>query len=168
MTIDADLLARLQFLLRVAQRECKHLQATDQRVFDVPFTVERARQLDADAGFSERVEAFAARFGRLQDTLGDKLIPALLRALGEPVGAVIDNLDRAERLGWLVSADEWLSTRRLRNQMIHEYIEDLVILANALGSAHARVPMLVTACAALQAEMDRRGWLAGTAQPGCP
>lgn len=40
-------------------------------------------------------------FWRLQDTIGDKLIPALLRALGEPQGAVIDNLDRAERLGWL-------------------------------------------------------------------
>ena len=50
--------------------------------------------------------------------------------------------------------------RRLRNQMNHEYIEDSVVLANALDSAHARVPMLLTTCAALLAEMGWRGWLA--------
>lgn len=156
MNIAADLLARLQFLLRVAQRECAHLQATNQRVFDVPFTGERARKLDTDADFAERVEAFAARFSRLQDTLGDKLIPTLLRALGEPVGVALDNLDRAERLGWLASADEWMAARRLRNQMIHEYIEDPLILASALNAAHAHVPMLAATCAALQTEMARR------------
>lgn len=165
MTIAADLLARLQFLLRVAQRECAHLQATDERVFDAPFTEERARQLDSDAGFSERVEAFVARFSRLQDTLGDKLVPALLRALGEPVGVAVDNLDRAERFGWLASADEWMAARRLRNQMIHEYIEDPVILASALNAAHAHVPMLAAACAALQAEMARRHWATGAVPP---
>lgn len=165
MNIAADLLARLQFLLRVAQRECAHLQATDQRVFNQPFTEARASQLDSDAEFSERVEAFVARFSRLQDTLGDKLIPTLLRALGEPTGVAVDNLDRAERFGWLASADEWMIARRLRNQMIHEYIEDPVILASALNAAHAHVPMLATACAALQAEVARRHGLTTNAAP---
>jgi len=36
---------------------------------------------------AERLDAFAARFARLQDTAGDKLLPALLTWLGEPVGA---------------------------------------------------------------------------------
>lgn len=159
--VPADELSRLRFLARVAQREATRLQETDGRVFAEPFTAARVRQLDADVVLSERVEAFVARFSRLQDTLGDKLVPALLRALGEPVGAVVDNLDRAERLEWLASADEWSSTRRLRNQMIHEYIEDPAILANALQSAHLRVPMLLAACTSLLAEVERRGWLAG-------
>lgn len=42
---------------------------------------------------------------RLQDTVGDKFVPALLQALEEPIGAVVDNLDRAERLGWITFAD---------------------------------------------------------------
>lgn len=163
MTIDADLRSRLRFLARVVQRERKHLLATDSRVFTEPFTAERARRLDGEAELSERVEAFVARFSRLQDTIGDKLIPELLRALGEPQGAVIDNLDRAERLGWLESADEWLATRKLRNQMIHEYIEDPAILASALQAGHQRVPMLAVAASALLAEIERRGWLAGVA-----
>lgn len=37
---------RLQFLIRVARRECEHLKATDGRLFVKPFTVEPARGLD--------------------------------------------------------------------------------------------------------------------------
>ena len=51
------------------------------------------------------MEAFVGRFGRLQDTLGDKLLPAYLAAEGEFPGTALDNLDRAERLGLLPSAD---------------------------------------------------------------
>ncbi|MBZ0224251.1 MAG: hypothetical protein K8F35_14645, partial [Dokdonella sp.] len=159
MTHDPEHLNRLRFLLRVVQRERKQLQNTDRRVFDEPFTVARARQLDTDVELSERIEAFASRFSRLQDTVGDKLIPIVLRMLGESPGAAIDNFDRAERLGWLASADEWMSTRLLRNQMIHEYIEDPAILASALQAAHERVPMLVATTLALEAEVENRGWL---------
>lgn len=156
-----DLRLRLQFLVRVVQRECRHLETTDQRLFEQPFSHERAGRLDDDVELAERVEAFASRFGRLQDTLGNKLIPALLRALEEPVGAAIDNLDRAERFGWLRSAEAWLSARQLRNQMVHEYIEDLRVLASALQAGHENVPMLIEASQALCHEIDKRGWLEG-------
>ncbi len=33
--------------------------------------------------------------------------------------------------------------RKLRKQMVHEYIEDRVVLANALQAGHAFVPMLL-------------------------
>ena len=167
MTTDRDSLERLRFLARVVHRERDHLMATDQRLFTALFSIERVRQLDTDAELSERVEAFVARFGRLQDTLGDKLIPALLSSLGERPGAAIDNLDRAERLGWLASADEWMSARKLRNQMIHEYIEDPTILASALQAGHDRVPMLTDAANAMLQELNRRGWVVRV-NPECP
>lgn len=160
MTGDDAQLKRLRFLARVVQRERKHkhLLTTDRRVFSEPFTPDRAKALADDVVLAELVEAFAARFGRLQDTLGDKLIPALLRALGESVGAAIDNLDRAERLGWLTSVDQWLVVRRLRNQMVYEYIEDPAILASALQAAHEQVPMLIETSGALLDELNLRGW----------
>lgn len=158
MTPQVETLTRLRFLARVVGRECKHLRTTDKRLFDHPFSIERARRLDTDADLSERVEAFVARFGRLQDTLGDKLIPLLLRALGESPGAVVDNLDRAERLGWVRSTEEWLGTRRLRNQMVHEYIEDPVVLAAALQAGHGLVDMLVSTADNLLNEIHVRGW----------
>jgi len=77
MTLDHKVALRLQFLRRVANKECKHLLATDARHFATPFTVQRAQTLENGPDLSERVEAFVGRFGRLQDTVGDKLWPTL-------------------------------------------------------------------------------------------
>ncbi len=151
--------ARLQFLARVIDRERRDLQITDQRLFVPAFGIEQARRLDADLDLAERVEAFVARFGRLQDTLGDKLLPQLLRALQERPGTALDNLDRAERLGWIESTDAWTAMRQLRNQMVHEYIEDPAVLVNALERRHRFVPALLAAADAMRQEMLRRGFL---------
>ncbi|MBD9356622.1 hypothetical protein [Methylomonas albis] len=142
-------LERLLFLRRVVQKEADYLRTTDQRLFTIPFDEELAGRLTADIELAERVEAFVGRFGRLQDTLADKLLPVLLSVSGEQVGAAIDNLDRAERLDWIASTDDWLTMRRLRNQMVHEYIEDLTVLANALNSGHRFVPSLLSAAGQL-------------------
>ena len=42
--------------------------------------------------------------------------------------------------------------------MIHEYVEDPKILADALEAAHAAVAALVSASQAMTAEIARRGW----------
>lgn len=157
MNIDASQLARLRFLARVVRKESRHLQDTDARLFTTPFTAQRAQSLEGDPLLAERVEAFASRFARLQDTLGDKLIPAVLKALGEAPGAAIDNLDRAERLGWLPSVDDWMAARQLRNRMIHEYVEEAAILADALTAAHALVPLLAETAKRLDLELGKRG-----------
>jgi len=147
---------RLSFLARVVQKESRHLATTDQRLFSTPFTADRARQLEADPDLAERVEAFVGRFGRLQDTLGDKLLPALLKAMGEKPAAAIDNLDRAERLGLIPSVDDWLTMRQLRNQMVHEYVEDPARLAEALQAGHEFVATLIAAAQNMIAESERR------------
>jgi len=159
MTLAPTTQARLQFLARVVRKECRHLAVTDQRLFHAPFTAERAVQLENDVELAERVEAFAGRFARLQDTAGDKLLPLLLHALGEKTSSVIDNLDLAERLGLIKSVDEWISMRNLRIQMVHEYVEDAVILANALQTGHGFVPALIATANGMIAEMERRGWV---------
>jgi hypothetical protein len=158
MTLSEGLRLRLQFLARVVRKECGHLAHTDQRLFELPFSVERARQLDSNPETAERVEAFVGRFGRLQDTLGDKLLPLLLVALGETTAAMIDNLDNAERLGLINSADDWLAMRKLCSQMVHEYVEDPEILANALQSGHGFVATLVAAANRMLGEIEARGW----------
>ncbi len=72
--------------------------------------------------------------------------------------AVIDNLDRAERLGWIYSADEWLRMRNLRNQMVHEYVEDPLVLLSALQTGHSFVPILITSANNMLKEIEQRGW----------
>ena len=161
MKLDPKFALRLQFLTRVVRKECQHLASTDQRLFSEPFTLERALQLETNPDLAERVEAFVSRFARLQDTLGDKLLPVLLTALGETPGAAIDNLDRAERLRLIASADEWMTLRKLRNQMVHEYVEDLSVLASALQSGHEFAPMIMSAANNMILEIERRGWVRG-------
>ena len=159
MKPSPKILNRLQFLVRVAVKERRYLQETDSRLFDTPLTLERVTQLEMQPDLAERVDAFVGRFGRLQDTLGDKLLPMLLAALGESPAGAIDNLDKAERLGLIRSADDWLSMRQLRNQMVHEYVEDTTLLVNALQSGHDFVPMLVEAANRITGEAQRRGWV---------
>jgi len=158
MTLEPKILLRLQFLVRVVRKECQHLTTTDQRLFERMFTLEQATRLEEDPDLAERVEAFVGRFGRLQDTVGDKLLPLLIAALGEKPSAAIDNLDRAERLGLIKSADEWMTMRNLRNQMIHEYVEDPVILSNALQTGHSFVPALIATANKMICEIEQRGW----------
>jgi hypothetical protein len=149
---------RLQFLAQTVAAESALLQSTDGRLFDVPMTSARAAALRSDLDLSERVDAFVARFGRLQDTVGDKLLPLLLQRLAEPLGPAIDNLLRAERLGLLDNADLWIETRQLRNLMVHEYIRDPAVLSAALQRGHDRVPLLTGAArqmiAAVSARLD--------------
>ena len=155
MKITPSQTARLEFLARVTDKACLHLLDTDGRLFGDLFTLDDAKKIELDPILAERLDAFVSRFGRLQDTVGDKLLPALLSALAENLGPAIDNLDKAEKFGFIASADAWMEMRRLRNQMVHEYIEDLAVLASALRSGHAFVPELVAAARRCVAEAQR-------------
>jgi hypothetical protein len=132
MTLEPKIVLRLQFLVRVVRKECRHLAVTDSRLFKGLFTLEQVAQLETDPD---------------------------LAALGEKISSTLDNLDRAERLGLLKSADEWLTMRNLRNQMIHEYVEDPVLLANALQTAHSFVPELIAIADKMIAEIEQRSWV---------
>ena len=158
MSIDSQTKLRLQFLSRVVKKECYHLKRTTERLFEVEFSIEKAKLLDSDDDLSEQVEAFSSRFARLQDTLGDKLLPQLLMALGEKYSTAVNNFDKAERLGWIPSSDKWQMARQLRNQMVHEYIEDLQILTSAIKSAQNFVPILLLVSKNLQEELEKQGW----------
>lgn len=155
MKIAESLSARLEFLSRVTEKECRHLLDTDARLFGNLFTIEEAQKIEIDPILAERLDAFVSRFGRLQDTVGDKLLPALLSALAEAPGPAIDNLDKAEKFGFIESADVWMEMRRLRNQMVHEYVEDLAVLSSALRNGHAFVPALVAAARRCVTEVER-------------
>lgn len=153
---DSQTRQRLRFLADTAALEAQHLALTDARLFAEPFTEARALLLRTDVDLAERVDAFVARFGRLQDTLADKLLPALLNELAEPLASAIDNLNRAERLGFVASVEQWLQARRLRNRMVHEYVRDPAELAAALHAGHALVPLLVQVAATLEREVLQR------------
>ena len=62
------------------------------------------------------------RFMKLQDALGERLIPATLSELREPFEEwpMRDRLDRLEKLGYL-DVEQWLRWREVRHGLAHEY-----------------------------------------------
>ena len=158
MTINEGDRERLIFLRRVIKKEIEHLLYSQQQVFSQPFTREQADSLVTDNRFAEKVEAFISRFSRVQDTVGDKLLPLWLKIQGEKVGSFIDNLDKAERLGVLPSVDTWMMLRQLRNQLVHEYIEDMEILTSAMQAVYEQHHILIDLFENITEDLDRREW----------
>lgn len=84
----------------------------------------------------------------MQDDMGARLMPAILRTLGEEVAAMpaLDRFNRLEQLGWLPFAEEWAELRRIRNEFAHEYPataqERLERLQLALTSARRLLEIL--------------------------
>lgn len=69
------------------------------------------------------IDAFIFRFIKLQDFMGDKLFKELLKKIGEYKDnmALIDILDKLEKLEIIDRADRWLDFRFIRNKLTHEY-----------------------------------------------
>jgi len=142
-----EMLNRLSQLLQLVKKEDGHLQAVRQRLFGDVEEIEEVwvSTLVVSPEGIDRLESFGAKFGRMQDTIVDKLLPQLLRAAGERPGTAIDNLNRAERLGLVKKSDQWIAMRGLRNLLVHEYIENPEDMLVALQQAHAFTDELHTA-----------------------
>ncbi len=71
----------------------------------------------------ETIDSFIFRFCKMQDTMGEKLFPLTLEALGEEIRnkPFIDVLNRLERLEILPSVEEWKKLREFRNFLTHVY-----------------------------------------------
>ncbi|SDF81466.1 hypothetical protein SAMN05216241_102438 [Limimonas halophila] len=150
---------RLVRALDLAEREETALVDARDRLFPegAPVTPAWLRGIADSPARGDLVEAFAARFGRFQDGLGTKVLPLLLAALGERVGPLLDNLDRAHRFGWVDDPDAWMTARGLRNRLVHEYVDDPDDLADALNMAGHYVPALTAAHARMAEAARRRG-----------
>ncbi|XSG85251.1 MAG: hypothetical protein ACPW60_00655 [Methylohalobius sp. ZOD2] len=133
---------RLIFLLETVEKEGRHLMGTTARLFTETIDAAWAQRLEDRPELAERVDAFVVRFGRMQDTIGDRLIPELRRCLLETPGAALDNLNRMEKLGLLSSVTDWMEARALRNRLVHEYVRDEEFAA-ALCRARELVPLLI-------------------------
>ncbi len=82
------------------------------------------QQVELDRSARRLSDQLLFRFLKLQDALGERLVPATLSALLEPDAdrPMLDKLNRLDRLGYL-RLDDWLGWRDLRNRLSHEYPE---------------------------------------------
>lgn len=80
------------------------------------------KSLEADHSRVRLMDQLLFRFMKLQDVMGERLVPATLAAMGEPFEEwpMRDRLNRLEKLRYL-NADDWLAWREIRNRLAHEY-----------------------------------------------
>ena len=145
MTTAQDSQFIVEQLIRVTAKEARYLERTADRLRAMSIDLSWVESLESSDEHSEMLDAFVSRYGRLQDTLGDKLLPAMLRASLEKVGAQLDNLLRAEKLGWIESTQVWIELRELRNRLVHEYMESADDLLDAMQQALQGIHILIEA-----------------------
>jgi hypothetical protein len=88
----------------------------------------------ANLGVTERrvLDQIAYRYAKLQDSLGETVLPGLLELAAEPLAPnalFAEKLHRLERLGAIASAQRWKFLREVRNTVAHEYPDEPEIQA---------------------------------------
>ena len=143
--------------LELARKEAAHLHYSHSTLFATRIDLQWVEALGQHPELAEKVEAFVSRFGRLQDHLGEKLIPRYAQLVGEQHKTQIDVLSFAERSGILVSADDFLAARKLRNALVHEYMQDAQSFLEGLQLAQSASQMLFDVITKIESELRRLG-----------
>lgn len=121
--------------LNLARKEADHLRYSLDTLFALQIDLVWVQALAGQPALAEKVEAFVSRFARLQDQLGEKLLPRYAALVGESPKTLIDTLAFAERAEVLPDADRFIAARRLRNALVHEYMHDAQDFLDGLRQA---------------------------------
>jgi hypothetical protein len=133
--------------LSPAIRECErhlkrlHYAATRGKAL-FPMDADAYRQLsNSDIA---TLDQMLFRFGKLQDAIGQRLLPAILLAGQEwrDDETFLDKLNRLEKLGVIPSASDWVKLRDLRNSAMHEYPDEPDINAANLSRVFEEIASL--------------------------
>jgi hypothetical protein len=154
-----DHVREVSVALDLAEREASHLRYTHRTLFEQPIDLVWVRQLATREDLAEKIDAFVGRFGRLQDHIGEKLLPAVCRLLGGQPKTLLDVLSYAERMEWLENAEEFVGTRKLRNLLVHEYMTEPQLFLEALLAARPATERLFQVFAKIKEEVRMRGVL---------
>jgi hypothetical protein len=100
------------------------------------FPINEQKLSQLSKGQLSYLDQMVLRFTKLQDTIGAKVFPTHVEALGEVVEKMtaIDILNRLEKAELLASAAEWREMRTFRNHLTHEYPRNPEIVVKNLNA----------------------------------
>ena len=84
--------------LGLAKKEAEHLAYTHRTLFSQAIDLDWVRSLAVREELSEKIDAFVGRFGRLQDHIGEKLLPRFCLLSREQKKSLLDVLADAARM----------------------------------------------------------------------
>jgi hypothetical protein len=137
----------IDYKLHPALRECEQHQSRLHSAWEEAITFGPLQEGSVDELNDEQVrtlDQLLFRFGKLQDAIGTRLLPATLQLVQEwhDNEPFLDKLNRAEKLGLLSSVEQWQMLRELRNQTAHEYPDQPELMRANLSRLLAEVPVL--------------------------
>lgn len=142
--------------LDLAEREAQHLQYTYRTLYARPIDRAWVESLAKREDLAEKIDAFVGRFGRLQDHIGEKLLPAFARLLGGQPKSLLDVMAFAERMGWVENAEQFIGARKLRNLLVHEYMSEPDLFLEALTAVRPATELLFSVVEKIRQEAADR------------
>lgn len=130
--------------LAIAEMVATHLGYSHRTLYAQAIDLQWVEALSQRDDLSEKIDAYVGRFGRLQDHIGERLVPHFAALVGENTKTMLDALAFAERMEWIEDAEALFGTRKLRNLLVHEYLTDPAFFLEALQPQVTDVPSLET------------------------
>lgn len=110
-----------------ALKQCdRHAQILDMALTALANLDATGQNAEIDTEQTRILDQLAYRFGKLQDTMGEKVLPLILEIAQEVViehATFIEKLNQLEKMGAISSVEDWKKFRVARNSLAHEYHE---------------------------------------------
>ena len=124
--------------MRIYLAECSvHVAVLDEGLVDTKQWMPLSDGTHLDKELLRILDQIAYRFTKLQDSMGEKVLPLILELAQEPISSsatFAEKLNKLERIGAIPSADEWKKLRAAaRNAVAHEYPDDPELRTSAIN-----------------------------------
>ena len=105
----------------------------------------------------ESIDSLTSKFSRTSDICLQKVLRSIWMLLREDTVPLIDSLNRAEKMMIIVSAEEFLQMRDIRNQIAHEYLPEAVL--ELASEVVVMTTLLQKNIEQTESFLSRRAWL---------
>jgi hypothetical protein len=147
-----------QTIINLLQSEWQMLQAA---IGTLQMSVVKCQSIGTKENYSfEELESFdslTSKYNRTSDIFTQKVLRSVWILLHEPFVPFIDMMNKGEKMAMLMSADQMIEIRDLRNRIAHEYLPDAIRdLVPEVIELSAGLIENISAC---QLFLIKRGWI---------
>ncbi len=145
----------IEEILKTAETHIKRLSAAKKDLEKIDISTLNFENIET----VKSTDFFIFRFIKLQDYLGNKVFKTFLSEIGEYDDSMsfLDTVDKLEKMGIIEDSKEWLTIRKLRNKLTHEYPEELEEVKEELKLAMEKTDILIKTFQKIKAYLEARG-----------